>query len=535
MSPLPQNCSCPKWNKNQPERYELSAIGGGEVSSNEAEPNCYLCCDARTGFGCTSTTPKDTRGSLPDVVPFDKNGYGSFPGSITWTSTSFTVASELLAHTANAPFFVGRIYDFLDANLDFFTRTANATTGLIEFEAYGDWNALAETSKLFIANAHYVHNALILSSIASAVGEPAAAQTLIALAAVINAALSSEYWNSTCSCWDTGSQTAQAIALAFGLGDKSTDSTAAAAQLAADVVARGLHPSGGCPGTRWLLQMLSATGRSDLSLALARQTEPPSWGAMLVGIPSHPPLGTLWEGWNGYGGGSSGAHIMLGGGYGEWLYSGALGIRFGFRQEARVVEEEAAGCLASLGLRLDLTRTHAVLSHGGACAIARVVASTLAARARGEPASKLFARAVLQEAVRREAPPRPSTPAALAPLATLVLDAHVVRTLRSAEGQIETPAGTLAVRWALKTTQQEDDVFELAVTVPHATQAELYFDAALCPKGRLRLSQGGADVMPAPIEWVPRAQAFGMRSESGDNQRLLRLLLPNAGDWIVIM
>lgn len=30
------------------------------------------------------------------VIPFDKNGYGSFPGSICWTSAFFIVADILL-------------------------------------------------------------------------------------------------------------------------------------------------------------------------------------------------------------------------------------------------------------------------------------------------------------------------------------------------------------------------------------------------------------------------------------------------------
>jgi hypothetical protein len=43
----------------------------------------------------------------------------------------------------------------------------------------GDWNALdTSTNKLFLANAYFVSDALVLSRIASATGQPAAAQAL---------------------------------------------------------------------------------------------------------------------------------------------------------------------------------------------------------------------------------------------------------------------------------------------------------------------------------------------------------------------
>lgn len=67
---LPANATCPKWHTNQPEAL-LSAAG--DVAEQDP-PNCYLCCSARSGFGCDATTPSDTHGAIADVIPFDKNG-----------------------------------------------------------------------------------------------------------------------------------------------------------------------------------------------------------------------------------------------------------------------------------------------------------------------------------------------------------------------------------------------------------------------------------------------------------------------------
>lgn len=406
----------------------------------------------------------------------------------------------------------------------------------------GDWNALdTSTNKLFLANAYFVSDALVLSRIASATGQPAAAQAFVALAALVNEAITARWWNATCGCWDSGSQCAQAIALAFGLGNATAgNGPGPASRLAADVTARGTHPSVGTLGSRWLFQALTASGHGDVAVALARQTTVPSWGAMLLGLPGHPSLGTLWEGWDGYGGGSSGDHIMLGGGIGEWFYSHALGLRFEFSEEAAsggLAEETVdEACAGSLGLRNIRRTAPGALRSGGACAIAAAVrAARDAVQVRGIPASLAFSHHTLLAALQPRAPLSSPSPM-LTPTASLVLDDAIVRALGSAEGHITTPTGRLAASWVLDAVS---GALHITMEVPHAVRSHVYLPAALVRSGsRLRLSRadeaeavfdvlvGGDLALGDGVEWVP-SSAAGLTTADA----LLRVSPTAHGAW----
>jgi alpha-L-rhamnosidase len=102
------------------------------------------------------------------------------------------------------------------------------------------------------------------------------------------------------------------------------------ARLVAEVEAHKRHLDCGILGTKYLLNVLTDDGRSDLAYAIATQTDFPSWGLWLAqGATS------LWENWNGA---SSHNHIMFGD-ISAWCYKALAGIRPdpahpGFRQFA---------------------------------------------------------------------------------------------------------------------------------------------------------------------------------------------------------
>eukprot|EP00041_Stephanoeca_diplocostata_P036269 m.1315402 g.1315402 ORF g.1315402 m.1315402 type:complete len:265 (+) comp24835_c0_seq80:2954-3748(+) len=79
----------------------------------------------------------------------------------------------------------------------------------------------------------------------------------------------------------------------------------------------------GIIATKWLMEVLSARGRTDVGLALAFKTDYPSWGYMAAQNAT-----TIWEHWeymNGDGMNSH-AHPALAS-VGAWLYRWALGLR----------------------------------------------------------------------------------------------------------------------------------------------------------------------------------------------------------------
>ena len=122
-----------------------------------------------------------------------------------------------------------------------------------------------------------------MAKLALSIGHTSDALALLAFASNVNTALGDVYFNASAQFWDTGSQSAQAIALSFDLGSSGLENYtgAIAAHLAGDVIDRGTHLSTGTLGARWLLQTLSTSGRGDVALALAAQTSMPSWGYMV--------------------------------------------------------------------------------------------------------------------------------------------------------------------------------------------------------------------------------------------------------------
>ncbi len=515
--PLEKNWTCPKWNKNQPgaEGATSSALDAfGAATPGVNVPNCYICCFGRPGFGCVPKTPTDFVGSVADVIPFDKNGYGSMPGSITWMSTSFTVAGVLL-DTYNAVQFLGSVYTQLCAHMEFYVRNANANTGMVEWDQYGDvrvlpapprprrvslnshappppppshtcthrpsqWNAIVPSNGLFLANVFYHADNMVMASIASALGRPDDAGVFLARAAVLRDAVYSAYFNHTCGCWDSGSQTAQAMALVFNLDAASAP--AVLQHLAADVAARGNHISGGVFGSRYLLQALSMHGRGDVALALATVPTAPSWLAMAVGTPTQPPLGSLWESWDGpIHSGSSGNHPFLGGGAGFWMYSYALGLRFWHRAVGDDAGGARAACLARAGWGVDLGASHGV-SAAAACAVTRAVEGVRAAVAAGAAVGPLLSSSSLRGRFPHDAAARRAAPA-LRPMGALVLDAPLLRALRSASGGLDTPRGRIEVSWTW-----EEGRLRLEFSVPALDAFDVFVPAEL-------LGAGGAEVV----------------------------------------
>ena len=76
----------------------------------------------------------------------------------------------------------------------------------------------------------------------------------------------------------------------------------------------------GIIGTKWLMELLSLHGRTDVGLDLAFLTSYPSWGYMIAMNST-----TVWESWAG-GGGSSHNHPAFAS-VGAWLYRWVAGLR----------------------------------------------------------------------------------------------------------------------------------------------------------------------------------------------------------------
>jgi len=89
-----------------------------------------------------------------------------------------------------------------------------------------------------------------------------------------------------------------------------------------------VHPTTGILGWRYMLDVLTQYGMSDIGVQLNLQTTYPSIGYMIEGAGNMEPATTFWELWNSDVSGpgmNSRNHIMFGSG-GTWMYKTLLGI-----------------------------------------------------------------------------------------------------------------------------------------------------------------------------------------------------------------
>ena len=491
--PLPPNSTCPKWHSDQPHEvaltnpYELFETTGS-INAYPI-PNCYICCYGRPGFGCVKDSPFNTTGSIADVVPFDKNGYGSFPGSISWMSANFVIMN-VLKDRYNALQSLNSVYAALKAHLLFYNWNSwqqNNLTGLVYWDQYGDWNSLVSTNGLLIANFYYLFDSLEMSDLAAQLDNPDDALAFLGLAAYLNAEIPEAYATfppGKDAYWDKGSQAAQAVGLFLGIGgDIYQNLTAGAiAELVADVTSRDYHYTVGTIGSRFLLQSLSMSNKGDVALKLASQTSYPSIGAMFEGTAEQPPLGTLWESWVGPAtDGSSGNHIMLGGGIGEWFYTYALGLRFQFKRTTPLYTPDERVCSHNIGFGINLQSSRGV-SGTDLCIVANVLKKIKERRALGESAGSLVEYSNLLSMVKaeREARNAPlSSAVKIIPSARLVIDASIANVLKSANGSISTPMGPLSAIWSVSTLGNVN----IEMRIPSGVFTDVFIPLQLIAKG----------------------------------------------------
>ena len=132
-------------------------------------------------------------------------------------------------------------------------------------------------------NYYLVRAAVLAAEIAGALGQPADAAALTALAAAVSSAMVAALFDTRHGAWDNGNANAQAMALAVALGGAATAgaNSSIIAALVSDLAAHGGHPNGGVASTRWTFAGLDAAGRADLALSLATIPTAPGWAYMV--------------------------------------------------------------------------------------------------------------------------------------------------------------------------------------------------------------------------------------------------------------
>ena len=276
---------------------------------------------------CRDTTESQLEnGLVPDIAPEYTRFKGGFFESAEWGSASVQL-----------PWFLYRWYgdkDILARQLDTmaqYTRYLASTRnekGLAK-GGLGDWydwtpekghaGAAQLTPNELTATAMLYDDARIVSRVAGMLNNGASQQEFATLAEREKSDFIRAYYDPQTHSVSTGSQSALACGLHFGLVPEG-DRAAVLGNLVLAVESMQYRPTIGEVCFRFLVQSLAAGGRSDVLYRIIDRTDPPGYGCMLRKYN----LKTLSEQWDKPG--SSLNHCMFGQ-IQEWFQGYLLGIR----------------------------------------------------------------------------------------------------------------------------------------------------------------------------------------------------------------
>ena len=275
-------------------------------------------------------------GELFGVLPNASWGPGSGPA---WEGAVSLIPWFVYEHTGDAGLLTNN-YAAMKAYVNFETSVA---TNNIVFYGLGDPSpANTVTPTTVTDTTYYYQTALILAQTAWLMGNTADSTQYSNLAAQIKVSFNSVFYNSANSQYSGGTQTAQSCALNQGLAN-SNQITAVAGALATAVGQNNNLIDTGALGARALLRSTFAdNGHADTAMALAIQTNYPSWGNQVLQGAT-----TLWETFrNGTGTFDSHNHVYYGD-ISAWFMEYLAGIRPGSPgYQSVIIKPEITGAVA---------------------------------------------------------------------------------------------------------------------------------------------------------------------------------------------
>lgn len=215
-------------------------------------------------------------------------------------------------------------YDMMKRYLAYLDKQSD---GGILSEGLGDWYDLGPkhpgvsqlTSKGVTATAMFYYDLTIISKIAAMLNKPADAVHYTSLAAKVRTAFNVKFFNKETKQYDTGSQTANAVAVYMELVEPQYKQ-AVVDNIVKDLRSHNNALTAGDIGYRYLLKVLDDEGRSDVIFDMNNRSDVPGYGYQLAKGAT-----ALTESWQALPSVSNN-HFMLGH-LMEWFYAGLAGIR----------------------------------------------------------------------------------------------------------------------------------------------------------------------------------------------------------------
>ncbi len=259
---------------------------------------------------------QDEKGTITDTVP---HVWGSRPADPAW-GTAYPLIAWYMYQYYGDKRILEEHYDGIKKYVEFL-RTREED-GLVRFSYYGDWVAVDKAPGSIVSSFYYYYDVRVLADMANVLGKEEDAKAYAELAEKIKTAFHREYFDPNTKNYADGSQTANTLALFLGLAPE-TDRGAVWGNLFNNIVYKNnSHLTTGIIGTKYIMELLTSSGNSDLAYDIAAQTTYPSWGYMIENGAT-----TLWELWQLRQGPSMNSHNHpMFGSVGSWLYKALAGI-----------------------------------------------------------------------------------------------------------------------------------------------------------------------------------------------------------------
>jgi alpha-L-rhamnosidase len=255
-------------------------------------------------------------GTVTDTVP---HKYGSRPADPAW-GTAYPLLVWYMYERYGDRRILDEYYEGVKKYVEFLR--SRAPDHVLRFYHYGDWIAVEKTPGEFVSAAYFYANVELLRNMAELLGRSADVESYKKLSADVREALNKEFYSPRAGDYANGTQTANALALYFGLVPADQRARVMTSLVNNIVYRHDTHLTTGFIGIKYLMRLLSKAGRSDLAYELATRTTYPSWGYMIERGAT-----TLWELWQEKLGPSMNSHNhpMLGS-VGYWFISALGGI-----------------------------------------------------------------------------------------------------------------------------------------------------------------------------------------------------------------
>ena len=255
-------------------------------------------------------------GGITEIAPYTgiaDRGYGGESGPLGW-ELGFSFLQKQLHDYYGDKKIIANNYDAFIKQMNFLQ--SKAIDNLFYWDI-SDHEALDTKPESFSASVFYYHHTKLAEEFAGILGKKEDSIKYANLAYKIKDAIISRYYIPNTGRFDNATQSAQILALWYGISPQKDSSFKI---LMNEFARHNWHLSTGIFSTMMMFDILRENDMNDIAYRIANQRDYPGWGNMIANGAT-----TLWETWAYPESGPSQNHPMFGS-VDEWFYKSLAGI-----------------------------------------------------------------------------------------------------------------------------------------------------------------------------------------------------------------